>query len=304
MQGITLANTQSAGIMRFRTAYSFCALTLIALIFVAPRVAALPEKVPRDVLKLRPDGYVYADYSGVFDDAEGEGITVEAWIYLTERPQDGDYHDPERRWIIFAKPFSYFVAITRRDLGSGLDRRYPEGTVYIDFGVQRQRGGGLSSGILSRIILPHDVPLKRWVHIAYQIAVKGNSTQSISYFDGGGSGGSFGSAMGRTDAPLLIGGSKRNVRGWGGRYGSILGYIDEVRVSKGFRYGEAARRKIRPKRRFREDGRTIALWHFDEGLGATRYADSSNNGYTLRAGGSLAFDSRGKLAATWGNIKR
>ena len=84
MQRITLANTQSAGIMRFKTAYSFGALTLIALILVVPNVVALPENVPRDVLKLRDGGYVYADYPGVFDDAEGEGITIEAWIYLTD----------------------------------------------------------------------------------------------------------------------------------------------------------------------------------------------------------------------------
>ena len=265
MQRITLANIQSAGIMRFETAYSFCTLTLIGLLFVVPKVVALPEKVPRDVLTLRPDGYVYADYPGVFDDEDGEDITVEAWIYLTERPKDGDYHAPERQWIIFAKPFSYFVTITGRDLGSGLDLSDPEGTTYIDFGVQRRRGGGLSTGIWGRVIPPRDFPLKRWVHIAYQIAVKGNSTQTISYYDGGSGGGIFGSAMGSTDAPLLIGGTKRNGWGWGSGYGSMKGYIDEVRVSKGFRYGEAVRKKIRPKRRLRADWRTIALWRFEEG---------------------------------------
>ena len=154
MQRNNRANTQTASIMRFKTAYVFCALTLIALISVVPRVVALPETVPRDVLKLRPDGYVYADYPGVFDDAEGEGITIEAWIYLNERPQVGDSHDPERRWLIFAKPFSYFAAIVGRDLGCDVGRRDPEGTVYIRFGVQRRHDNGLSSGISSRIILP------------------------------------------------------------------------------------------------------------------------------------------------------
>ena len=304
MQSIDPAYTQSASIKRFKTAYPFCALTLIASILVVPRVVALPEKVPRDVLELRDGGYVYADYSGVFDDAEGEGITVEAWIYLTERPQDGDYHDPERRWIIFAKPFSYFVTIAGRDLGSGPQRRDPDGTVYIYFGVQRRHGSGLSSGISGRIILPHDFELKRWVHIAYQIAVKGNNTQQVSYYDGGWGGGSFGSAMGRTDAPLLIGGTKRIEQYWGTEYGSMKGYIDEVRVSKGFRYARNWGRKIRPKRRLRADARTIALWRFEEAPGATHFADSSGNGYTLRAGGSLVVEARGKLATTWGSLKR
>ena len=304
MQRNNRANTQTASIMRFKTAYLFCALTLIALISVAPRVVALPETVPRDVLTLRPDGYVYADYPGVFDDAEGEGITIEAWIYLTERPKDGDSHDPERRWLIFAKPFSYFVAIVGRDLSSDPDLRDPEGTVYIHFGVQRRHDNGLSSGISSRIILPHDFELKRWVHIAYQIAVKGNNTQLISYYDGRWGGGSFGSAMGRTDAPLLIGGVKRIGQFWGTEYGSMKGYIDDVRVSKGFRYSRELGNRIRPKRRLRADERTIALWRFEEGAGATRYADSSGNGYTLRAGGSLAVEARDKLAITWGSLKR
>ena len=305
MQRINPAYTQSASIMRFKTAYPSWALILIASILVVPKVVALPEKVPSDVLELRPGGYVYADYPGVFDDAEGDGITVEAWIYLTERPQDGDYHDPERRWIIFAKPFSYFVTITGRDLGPGPERLAPEGTTYIYFGVQRLLGGGdLSSGISGRVIPPHDFPLKRWVHIAYQIAVKGNSTQENSYYDGGGSGGIFGHAMGRTDAQLLIGGTKRN--GWGWGYGSMKGYIDEVRVSKGFRYGKEPGKKIRPEKRFREDGRTIALWHFDEGPGSRIYRDSSGNDYHLFPGGSLAtaVRSRGKLATTWGSLKR
>ena len=36
---------------------------------------AVPERIPPDVIKTQRDGYLYADYPGVFDDAEGEGIT-------------------------------------------------------------------------------------------------------------------------------------------------------------------------------------------------------------------------------------
>jgi len=86
---------------------------------------------------------------------------------------------------------------------------------------------------------------------------------------------------------------------------SLNGYIDEFRISKGLRYAEDG--SIRPKRRFQADASTIALWHFDEGRFAPRYADSSGNGYTLVAGGSLAgrvVDPRGKLAITWDSLKR
>lgn len=297
--------------MRFKTFGPFWTLTLIASVLVVPIVAALPNAVPRDVLKLRPDGYVYADHPGVFDDAEGEGITIEAWIYLTDRPEDWDRpaaNFREGQWIIFAKPGSYFVTISGRDLGSGIRRGDPEGTSYIDFGVQRRRGSSLSSGIWGRVIPSHDFPLRRWVHIAYQISVKGNHSDTISYYGGRSGGGRYDSAISRTDAPLLIGGSERaaptNGWKWESEYGSMKGYIDEVRVSEGFRYGKVPRRTIRPKRGLRADGRTIALWRFEEGRGATRYADSSGNGYTLRTGGSLAVEARDKLATTWGSLKR
>jgi hypothetical protein len=253
------------------------------------------------VIKTQRDGYLYADYPGVFDDAEGEGVTVEAWIYLTGRPKDGDRYDSERQWIIFAKPGSYFVSVTGRDLGSGIRRGDPEGTTYIEYGVQ----SGMSTGIFGPEIPPHDFPLKRWVHIAYQISVKGNRMKVIWYYDGDWGGFTFSSAMNRTDAPLLIGGTNRNASwGWTSRHGSMKGYIDEFRVSKGFRYGEVGGRKIRPKRGLRADGRTIALWRFEEGLGAVMYRDSSGNGYHLFPGGSLAVEPEDKLATTWGSLKR
>ncbi len=54
MLRINPAYTHAASIMRIKTAYPFWALPLIALILVVPIVAALPEKVPRDVPKLCP----------------------------------------------------------------------------------------------------------------------------------------------------------------------------------------------------------------------------------------------------------
>lgn len=59
-------------------------------LFLIPPYASFPhsEAVPPDVLELLPDGYVYADYPGVFDDVEGGGLTFETWIYMTERPKE------------------------------------------------------------------------------------------------------------------------------------------------------------------------------------------------------------------------
>ena len=54
----------------------------------SPRFLSAREGVPPDVLELLPKGYVYADYPGVFDDIEGDGLTFETWIYLTARPKE------------------------------------------------------------------------------------------------------------------------------------------------------------------------------------------------------------------------
>ena len=96
-------------------------VSLVCWLAIVHHCFAVPDEIPPDVFKTQRDGYLYADYPGVFDDPEGEGITVEAWIYLTERPKEGDSFAPGRQWIIFAKPFSYFVTIDGRELSFDID---------------------------------------------------------------------------------------------------------------------------------------------------------------------------------------
>lgn len=60
--------------------------------------------------------------------------------------------------------------------------------------------------------------------------------------------------------PFLVLGSEKHALG-----PSFSGWLDEVRISHGMRLTE--RRKI-PKRRFRVDGRTLALYRFNEGSGS------------------------------------
>ena len=80
------------------------------------------------------------------------------------------------------------------------------------------------------------------------------------------------------------------------------GHVDEVRASRGFRYGTEWGNRIQPERKFKADGKMIALWRFEER--ADLYRDSSGNGYTLFPGGSLSVSPRGKLTTTWGALKR
>ena len=81
---------------------------------------------------------------------------------------------------------------------------------------------------------------------------------------------------------------------WGHLFDTMEGYIDEVHISRGLRYGRNGEH-IRPPCHFRGDGSTIALWRFEEGPGAAIYRDSSDNGHHLVPGGSLAVGSHGMI---------
>ena len=261
---------------------------------------AVPERIPPDVFKAQRDGYLYADYPGVFDDIE-DGITIEAWIYLDKPPGDreGDF-DRNGNWLIFGKPGSYYVNISGRNLAEERDR--PVGSAIIRFGFEIQsqadQWGGISHG--------WGVPpgsYRRWIHVALQIRVTQDGIYFTPFFNQRQGGGGNLHSIGRLDSPLTIGGTdlKSNYRGWKS-FESMEGSIDQLRVSKGSRYGRDDR--YQPERYFQVDDRTIALWNFEEGPGAHLYRDSSGNDYHLFTGGSLAVDSRGKLATTWGSLKR
>lgn len=251
MQRITLANTQQAGIMRFKTAYLFCALTLIASILVVPKVAALPEEVPRDVLTLRPDGYVYADYRGVFDDIE-DGITIEAWIYLNKPPGDRERDlDRNGNWLIFGKPGSYFVNISGRNLAE--ERARPVGSAIIRFGFEIQPKADQWGGVSHGWGVPPD-SYRRWIHVALQIRATQDGIFFTPFFNQRRGGGNIVHSMGRVDSPLMIGGTdpKSNYKGWRS-FESMEGSIDQVQVSKGSRYGRDDR--FQPERHFQVNER-------------------------------------------------
>ena len=300
--------------MKFNTTSFLGIASLIARLLLVSRAFAQPEAVPPDVFEARPDGYVYADYPGVFDDAGGDGITIEAWIYLTARPNDGIYWGPQDRegqWVIFAKPGSYHVVMRGRDQSRKFDMEDPEGTAWIEFSV---------GGTYARRLLPEEYPLNRWTHVAYQIVSRKHEILDQAFIDRKPSGIGRGSGpLGRTPAPFVIGGTpvvtfkaghpwgvehRFVVHPWGDEHSSMEGYIDEVRVSEGWRYAAAFPNKIRPRRHFPADAQTIALWRFEEGAGAASYRDASGNGYRLFPGGTLAVHPQDKAAVTWGNLKR
>ena len=93
-------------------------------------------------------------------------------------------------------------------------------------------------------------------------------------------------------------------------WGHFAGYIDEVRISKVARYN-IARRRFTPREKFKNDAKTVALWHFDEAKGAREFSDTSGNAYHLIGrngaktdGEFAAVEAEGKLATIWGRLKR
>lgn len=125
--------------MKFNAVSSFSIATIFSLFLIPPYAFPHSEAVPLDVLELLPDGYVYADYPGVFDDVEGGGLTFETWIYMTARPKERPNGlVAHGQWIVFAKPGSYHATISARTLTDGFDRTCPEGTVRAQFGISRR----------------------------------------------------------------------------------------------------------------------------------------------------------------------
>ena len=90
---------------------------------------------------------------------------------------------------------------------------------------------------------------------------------------------------------------------------SFAGYIDEVRISKEARY-DVEKEGFMPDGKFENDGKTAALWHFDEPGGTQEFLDASDNAYPLvgiggaETGIPLAVEAEGKLATKWGQLKQ
>ena len=90
----------------------------------------------------------------------------------------------------------------------------------------------------------------------------------------------------------------------------FAGYIDEVRISKVARYN-IAKRSFTPQKKFKNDAKTVALWHLDESRGVRKFSDTSGNAYHLMGrngaetdGEFAAVEAEGKLATIWGRLKK
>ena len=92
-------------------------------------------------------------------------------------------------------------------------------------------------------------------------------------------------------------------------YDSFTGYIDEVRISKVPRY-DVGKKVFMPEGKFKNDAKTVALWHFDEPGGTRKFLDASGNAHHLegkngaKTGIPLAVEAGAKLTTTRGRLKQ
>ena len=239
-----------------------------------------------------------------------EEFTFEAWVYPTTPPDNKEtliiLHQ-QVRMLIVNDEFQPYL----NNLAKALNIEPPKGglillmNAYIDgkFGER----------------LPFPIPLEpnQWHHIAYQL----NRDQTTTIINNFVWTLPFGDPLGHDKDPrawrpkdFVLGGFGKRIEApalppdkW--FWDSFTGYIDEVRISKVARY-DVNKKGFMPDGKFKNDAKTVALWHFDEPGGTQQFSDASGNAHHLKGkngakiGNALAVKAQGKLAIIWGRLKQ
>ena len=288
---------------------------LFLLVFMPMRAEAMPPPSPAGGNYLALDGvddHALLDFEtfGFLLPKGTNEFTFEAWVYPTT-PPDKDIH----AMILSQQVMMDIVSHGHEGLG-GLK-------VFLnlskeDFMLQGSAHLARDVGHTIMSLTPIKFPANQWNHIAFQ----SNGTQTMvlvndfAWISLGGTtlahdadkislgGHPLDFTLGGCDAKIPF----HDLHSWG----YFAGYIDEVRISKVARYNITKGRFTPPKKRekFKNDAKTVALWHFDEPRGTREFSDTSGNAYHLvgkngaMTDGTLAVEAEGKLAITWGQLKQ
>ena len=266
------------------------------------RAEAMPPPSPAGGNYLTLDGvddHAILDFEtfGLLIPKDTDEFTFEAWIYPTTLPKQID-----------AIILSQQVRLYFRNLG-------PDGGFRLIGGAHLARAvgiGEMASGFLQ--LSPN-----QWNHVAFQ-GGKGKKTTVIANdfarISRGEKGITLANDLSHAEYPqdFTIGGFGEKIQSQihGDHFwGHFAGYIDEVRISTVTRYNAKKRNGFfTTLTKFKNDAKTVALWHFDESEGAQKFLDTSGNAYHLvgkngaKTGGALAIEAEGKLATTWGRLKQ
>ena len=289
--------------------------SLFLIVFMPMRAEAMPPPSPAGGNYLALDGvddhaFLNFETFGFLLPKDTNEFTFEAWVYPTT-PPDKDIH----AMVLSQQVMMDIVSYDHEGLG-GLK-------VFLnlskeDFMLQGSAHLARDVGHTIMSLTPIKFPANQWNHIAFQ----SNGTQTMvlvndfAWISLGGTtlahdvedislgGHPLDFTLGGYDAKIPF----HDLHSWG----HFAGYIDEVRISKVARYNITKGRFTPPKKRekFKNDAKTVALWHFDEPRGTPEFSDISGNAYHLvgkngaMTDGTLAVEAEGKLAITWGQLKQ
>ena len=270
---------------------------LFLLVFIPMRAEAMPPPSPAGGNYLALDGvddHAILDFEtfGLLMPEGTDEFTFEAWVYLTT-PPDRDTHA-----LVLSQQVRMYIWNHGPNVGLRLMSA-----------VHLHPLRGVAFGMRERF-----PPLNQWYHVAFQ-AEAGQRVLIINDVVRISQGRTILAAdlsHARHPQDFTIGGFGEKIESdWhGGHFwGHFAGYIDEVRISTVARYN-VNRRDFTPREKFKNDAKTVALWHFDESRGVRKFLDTSGNAYHLvgkngaETDGALAVEAEGKLATTWGRLKQ
>ena len=284
---------------------------LFLLALIPPSAKALPPPSPAGGNYLVLDGV--DDYAVLDFETFGrplpdgtEEFTVEAWVYPTTPPDKdtaGMILHQQMRMLIVNDEFQPFL----NNLANALNIEHPKGDLILLMSSYLDGKRGTT--------LPFPIRLEsnQWHHIAYQL----NGDQITMIVNDFITINQQGIPLGHNlDAhppkDFVLGGFGKKIRMPVKEeqfYDSFTGYIDEVRISTIPRY-DVNKKGFIPDDKFKNDAKTIALWHFDEPGGTQQFSDASGNAHHLegkngaKIGNALAVKPQRKLTTTWAQLKQ
>ena len=254
------------------------------------------------------DDYAVLDFEafGILLPKGTDEFTVEAWVYPTEPPAKN------MSATILSQQVRMSVASDKNEklqrIKESIDWQKGDLLLIANAHVAGWGGGAVTP------FMPMTLAPNQWHHIAYQAKRKETITVVNDLAKILPQGTTIGHDLSKFWRPkdFTLGGFGKkielpNVPNY--FWGSFAGYIDEVRISTVARYN-VSKNAFMPNKKFKNDGKTVALWHFDEPGGSRRFSDTSDNAYHLVGKGDaktaipLAVKPAGKIAAIWGQLKR
>ena len=254
-------------------------LFLLALMPLSAK--ALPPPSPAGGNYLALDGvddYAVLDFEtfGLLLPEGTDEFTIEAWIYPTTPPAD-DIHA-----MILSQQVRMDVVNDVHDGWEGIRNTidWQKGDLFLRIQAYVPRSGRVSGTAYN----PKALPPNQWHHIAFQANRHQKTTIVNNWTSSAPRTITLAHDLSSIEHPkdFVLGGfgkkigSKLHNHFWG----AFAGYIDEVRISTIPRY-DVDKDGFTPHGKFKNDAKTVALWHFDEPGGTRKFSDASGNAHHL-----------------------